>query len=58
MQVRYQGPVDVLLKELRKCAMRGWTLYKDADKIQAALDNAVAKDRARRALAASRGGIA
>ena len=45
MQVRYQGPVDVLLKELRKCAMRGWTLGRDAEKIQAALDNAVAKDR-------------
>lgn len=58
MKVRYEGPADVLFRELQKCAMRGWTLYKDADKIQAALDNAVAKDRARRALAASRGGIA
>lgn len=56
MQVRYQGPVDVLLKELRKCAMRGWTLGRDAEKIQAALDRAMVQHKVKKTL--TRGGIA
>lgn len=40
MKVRFEGNSKVLLRELRKCAMRGWTLAKDAAKIQAALDRA------------------
>ena len=40
MKVRFEGKARALRRELLKCAMRGWTLAKDADKIQAALDKA------------------
>jgi len=56
MKVRYEGPADALFRELQKCAMRGWTLYKDADKIQAALDRAMVQHKVKKTL--TRGGIA
>lgn len=56
--VRFEGRKDVLLRELHKCALRGWSLQRDADKIQAALDRAAAREKTRQILTQSRGGKA
>ena len=56
--VSYQGTKSVLLRTLRKCAMRGWNMRDDSDKIREALDKAARQEAARRTLSASQGGIA
>lgn len=47
-KIRYEGKVRgflaYALPELRKCAMRGWTLRNDAEKVQQALRKAETKD--------------
>ncbi len=56
--ISYQGRKDVLLRTLRKCALKGYDLQRDAHRIQAELDRAQRQAEARRVLAARRGVIA
>lgn len=56
--VGYHGKPEGLIRALRKCAMRGLDVARDADKIQRVMDREAKRAETMRILNAKSGGIA